>query len=139
MKCIGIGRLTRDPEIRYSTDGNTTIATLTLACDRKFKKEGQPTADFISCVAFNKTAQFIEKYFKKGMKVYVEGVWQTDSFDDKETGKKVYTNKLFIEAVDFCESKGSSDSANKEGATPSTAGDGFMNLPSGIDEELPFV
>ena len=128
MKCYGLGRLVKDPEVRVSQDGKTSICKFTLACNRRFKKEGQPDADFISCIAFGKVAEFIEKYFSKGMKMFVEqGSWQTGSFTDKD-GNKVYTNTLLVESVDFCESK----------AQPS--GDGFVPSAEAIEaEELPFL
>lgn len=132
MKCHGIGRLTADPEVRTSQDGGTVICSFTLACNRRFKKEGQPDADFISCRAFGKTAEFIEKYFLKGMKMYVEeGTWQTGSYE--KDGHKVYTNTLIVEQIDFCEGKTTE-------SKPKADADGFMNVPDGLaDEELPFV
>lgn len=138
-KWIGMGRLVRDPEVRYSVDGKA-IAKFTIACDRKFKKENEPSADFISCVAFGKVAEFIEKYVKKGTKVVVEGRWQTGSYEDKE-GKKVYTNDCFVESCEFAESKKDSSSSDtlQTPPTPSDVGDGFMNIPDAIQEELPFV
>jgi len=129
---IGMGRLVRDPEVRYSQDGKG-VAKFTIACDRRFKKGNEPSADFISCVAFGKVAEFIEKYVKKGTKVVVEGRWQTGSYEDKE-GKKVYTNDCIVESCEFAESKKES-----ENAAPSDVGDGFVNIPDNIGEELPFV
>lgn len=131
-KAILIGRLTRDVETRYS-QGNEPIAIsrYTLAVDRRFKKEGEPEADFINCVAFGKAGDFAEKYFRKGMKVAVTGRIQTGSYLDNETGKRVYTTDIVVEEQEFCE--------KKEQNQPSTSsGDGFMNIPDGIDEELPF-
>lgn len=128
-----IGRLTRDPEVRY-TDGGVSIARFSLAVERRFKQENGADADFINVVSFGKTAEFIEKYFHKGMKVALNGRIQTGSYTDKD-GKKVYTTDVIAENVEFCESKG--NSTNNE--TSSTAQDGdFMNVPDGIDEELPF-
>ena len=129
-KVILIGRLTKDVETRYS--GEMAIARYTLAVDRKFKKEGEKTADFISCVAFGKSGEFAEKYLKKGMKIAVTGRIQTGSYDDKD-GKKVYTTDIVVEEHEFCESKGTQESA----PAPKTDSDGFMALPDGI-EELPF-
>ena len=128
-----IGRLTRDPEIRY-TDGGASIARFGLAVDRRFKQENGADADFINIVSFGKTAEFIEKYFHKGMKIALNGRIQTGSYTDKD-GKKVYTTDIVAENVEFCESKGTS--ANND--APSHASDGdFMNVPDGMDEELPF-
>ena len=130
-----IGRLTRDPEIRY-TDGGASIARFGLAVDRRFKQENGADADFINIVSFGKTAEFIEKYFHKGMKIALNGRIQTGSYTDKD-GKKVYTTDIVAENVEFCESKG--NSANNEVSAPASDGD-FMSVPDGIeDEELPFI
>ena len=126
-----IGRLTKDVEVRYS--GELAIARYTLAVDRRFKKDGEQTADFINCVAFGKSGEFAEKYFKKGMKVAVSGRIQTGSYDDKDTGKKVYTTDIVIEEQEFCESKGSSESQ-----PASESGNEWMNIPDGIENDLPF-
>jgi single-strand DNA-binding protein len=131
-KVILMGRLTRDVETRYS--GEMAIARFTLAVDRRFKREGEATADFINCVAFGKSGEFAEKYFKKGMKVAVTGRIQTGSYDDKETGKKVYTTDIVIEEQEFAESKSSQGNAPE----PMTGSDGFMSIPDGIDDSLPF-
>ena len=128
-----IGRLTRDPEIRY-TDGGASIARFGLAVDRRFKQENGADADFINIVSFGKTAEFIEKYFHKGMKIALNGRIQTGSYTDKD-GKKVYTTDIVAENVEFCESKGTS--ANNDAPAPASDGD-FMSVPDGIDEELPF-
>ena len=128
-----IGRLTRDPEIRY-TDGGASIARFGLAVDRRFKQENGADADFINIVSFGKTAEFIEKYFHKGMKIALNGRIQTGSYTDKD-GKKVYTTDVVAENVEFCESKG--NSANNDSPAPASDGD-FMSVPDGIDEELPF-
>ena len=128
-----IGRLTRDPEVRY-TDGGVSIARFSLAVERRFKQENGADADFINIVSFGKTAEFIEKHFHKGMKVALNGRIQTGSYTDKD-GKKVYTTDVIAENVEFCESKG--NSTNNEASSPSHDGD-FMNVPDGIDEELPF-
>ena len=129
-----IGRLTRDPEIRY-TDGGASIARFGLAVDRRFKQENGADADFINIVAFGKTAEFIEKYFHKGMKIALNGRIQTGSYTDKD-GKKVYTTDIVAENVEFCESKGTY--ANNYATAPASDGD-FMNVPDGIDDELPFA
>lgn len=141
-RVILMGRLVRDPEIRYSQgEKSTAVARFTLAVDRKFKQEGQPTADFINCLAFGKRAEFLEKYCQKGTKLVVEGSWQTGSYTNKD-GQKIYTNECLIENCEFAESKNASGSNNGGGnAGPvqnNSAGDGFMNIPDGIDEELPF-
>ena len=128
-----IGRLTRDPEIRY-TDGGASIARFGLAVERRFKQENGADADFINIVAFGKTAEFIEKYFHKGMKIALNGRIQTGSYTDKD-GKKVYTTDVVAENVEFCESKG--NSANNDAQAPSQNGD-FMSIPDGMEEELPF-
>lgn len=142
-KVILIGRLTRDPEVRYSQNENgTAIARFSLAVDRRFKRAGEPEADFISCVAFGKTAEFYEKYVKQGTKMAVVGHIQTGSYTNKE-GQKVYTTEIMVEESEFAESKssGSGDTGNGGSNRPAPSqavGDGFMNIPEGLDEELPF-
>jgi single-strand DNA-binding protein len=140
-KVILMGRLTRDPEVRYTDNGNS-IARYTLAVDRKFKREGEPDADFISCVSFGKSAEFAEKYFKQGTKIAITGRIQTGSYTNKD-GQKVYTTDVVIEEQEFAESKSSSgsDSGYQQTQRPAPSqavGDGFMNIPDGLDEELPF-
>lgn len=132
-KVILIGRLTRDPEVRYSqSEKPLAIARYSLAVDRKFKREGEPDADFINCVAFGSNGEFAEKYFRKGMKVTITGRIQTGSYNDRETGKTVYTTDIVVEEQEFCEKK-------QEQNTPNVnSGDGFMNIPDGLEEELPF-
>lgn len=134
------GRLTRDPDIRY-TDGGLSIARFTLAVNRRFKQENGPSADFINCIAFGKTAEFIEKYFIKGRKMDLNGRIQTGSYTDND-GNKRYTTDVVVEAVEFGESKGSGGNADQHGNAPMSAdasSDGFMNIPDGIDDdELPF-
>lgn len=144
-KVILMGRLTRDPEIRYSQGENTmAIARYTLAVDRRFNRNGDQSADFISCVAFNRSADFAEKYLKQGTKICVTGRIQTGSYTNKD-GAKVYTTEVVVEDQEFAESKNSSQaggsdfSANDSRPTPSAAsGDGFMSIPDGIEDELPF-
>lgn len=127
----GIGRATTDPEIRHiQNDTNTCVATWTMACDRKFKREGEPNADFIRCKAFGKTAEFVEKYFHKGGKYAVTGSIQTGSYTNKD-GQKVYTTDIMVENCEFVESKGGN--ADKGNA------DGFKDVSEAIDEELPFA
>lgn len=134
-KVILMGRLTKDPEVRYGGQQNDkAVAKFSLAVDRKFKREGdEQTADFISCVAFGKTAEFLEKYAGKGTKFVTEGRIQTGSYTNKD-GNKVYTTDVVVENVEFAESK-KSENGNPE---PQPDDDGFMNIPDGIDEELPF-
>lgn len=143
-KVILIGRLTRDPEIR--TTANSTMASFSVAVDRRFKQEGQPDADFPRVIAWGKTAEFIEKYFHKGMKIGIEGRIQTGSYQN-QNGQTVYTTDVIAEAVEFVESKNASGSVggNSGGGSntqstpaPQTSDDGWMNIPEGVDEELPF-
>lgn len=136
-KVILIGRLCADPEVRYSQNQNqTAVARYRLAVDRRFKREGEQTADFISCVAFGKAAEFAEKYLRQGTKIAITGRIQTGSYTNRE-GQKVYTTDVVVEEQEFAESKGAS--GNIEGSAPqATDPDGFMSLPDGIDEELPF-
>ena len=130
-KVILIGRLTRDPEVSYSNAGNA-VARYTLAVDRMTKNTDQ-TADFIRCVAFNKTAEFAESYLYKGIKIAVTGHIQTGSYTGRE-GQTVYTTDVVVESQEFCQSK----SASNQTASDSSFSDRFMNIPDGIDEELPF-
>ena len=149
-KVILMGRLTRDPEVRYSQGENSTaIARYTLAVDRRFRRnnDGEQTADFIGCVAFGRSAEFAEKYFRQGLKVIVTGRIQTGSYTNKE-GNRVYTTEVVVEEQEFAESKAAAANynGNRDGyqQAPSrpeptqAAGDGFMNIPDAIEEELPF-
>ena len=144
-KVILMGRLTRDPEVRDSQGENAlAIARYTLAVDRRFNRSGdENTADFINCVAFGKSGEFAERYFRKGTKILVSGRIQTGSYTNKD-GVKVYTTEVVAEDQEFAESKNSSAGSNggftggNRAPEPSGAGDGFMNIPDGIDEELPF-
>ena len=140
-KVILMGRLTRDPDIKYSQgEKQTAIVRYTLAVDRRFKQDGQPSADFINCLALGKNGEFAEKYLRKGTKVVVVGSWQTGSYTNKD-GNKVYTNECLIESCEFAESKASNNGNINDGyvgQNPGAANDGFMNIPDGIDEELPF-
>ena len=150
-KVILMGRLTRDPDIRYSAGENSTaVARYTLAVDRRFRRDGEQTADFISCVAFGRSAEFAEKYFHQGIRIVVSGRIQTGSYTNRD-GVKVYTTDVVVEEQEFAESK-SASAENSAGfntsyrqpvasapADPAPASaDGFMNIPDGIDEELPF-
>lgn len=129
-----VGRLTRDPEIKYSTGENPVcVARYTVACDRRLKRDNEPTADFISCVSFGKAGEVLEKYFHKGMKIGIVGRIQTGSYTNKD-GNKVYTTDVVTESVEFVESKNNSINNNQ----PSEVPDGFTNIPEGIDDEIPF-
>lgn len=137
-KVILMGRLTRDPEIRYGQgEKPTAVARYTLAVDRRFKRDGEPTADFISCVAFGKNAEFAERYLYQGMKIAVAGQIRIGSYTNKD-GVKVYTTDVVVEEHEFAESKAASNHAGSAPASGTDIGDGFMNIPGGIDEELPF-
>lgn len=141
-----MGRLTRDPEVRYSAgESSTAIARFSLAVDRRFKRPGDAEADFFNCTAFGKQAEFVEKYLKQGTKMVVTGRVQNDNYTNKE-GQKVYSVQIIVEELEFAESKSASASNSdfnqggyqQQAPTPSQATDGFMNIPTGIEEELPF-
>ena len=151
-KVILMGRLTRDPEVRYSQGANqTAIARFSVAVDRRFKREGEPTADFFNCTSFGRQAEFVERYLHKGTKVVLSGRVQNDNYTNKE-GQMVYSVQIMVEDIEFAESKNAAGGGNEGGynngggfgggqnsaPAPSGAGDGFMNIPDGIDEELPF-
>lgn len=154
-KVILMGRLTRDPEVRYSQGASATaVARFSIAVDRRFKREGEPDADFFNCTCFGKQAEFAEKYLRKGTKIVTAGRIQNDNYTNKD-GQMVYSVRVMVDEIEFAESKNAS--AGSEGGytsgnnynngysnnnynrpAPSGAGDGFMNIPDGIDEELPF-
>ena len=145
-KVILMGRLTRDPEIRYSQSAEPlAIARYTLAVDRRFQRRdnsgNEQNADFIGCIAFGKNAEFAEKYLKQGTKIAIVGRIQTGSYTNKD-GVKVYTTDVVVEEQEFAESKAASENSGYQASpmpSPSAdIGDGFMNIPDGIDEELPF-
>lgn len=159
-KVILMGRLTRDPEVRYSSgDQPLAIARFSIAVDRRFKRDGEPDADFFNCTSFGKQGEFVERYLHKGTKVVVSGRIQNDNYTNKE-GQQVYSVRIVTEDVEFAESKNASSGGNSDGGygnnggynggnnynggggnraqAPAGAGDGFMNIPDGIDEELPF-
>lgn len=145
-KVVLVGRLTKEPDIRFANSGEKQIEIVryTLAVERRLKKEGAPSADFIPCICFGKTAEFAEKYFHKGMKIGITGRIQTGSFTGKD-GNKVYTTDVIIEEQEFCESKKESeasrtarDAADLENYGPAPDKEGFISIPDGIDEELPF-
>jgi len=143
---IMMGRLTRDPEVRYSQDGKA-FATFSLAVDKRFKREGQADADFFhNCKAFGKTAEFVEKYVHKGTKVVIQGRLQNDNYQAKD-GNTVYRDSIMIDSIEFAESRATSQANNQGGQQNNNQGrsrqsqarqDDFMNIPDGIDEELPF-
>lgn len=133
-----IGRLTRDPDIRRTQGENSmTVARYTLAVDRRYKKEGGQQADFISCIAFGKNGDFVDRYLRKGMKIAVTGRIQSGSYTNRE-GQKVYTTDVLVEEHDFCESKGSASGSSGQTQPPAVDADGFMDIPDDIDEDLPF-
>ena len=147
-KVILMGRLTRDPDVRYSQGENATaVARYTLAVDRRFRRDGDQSADFIGCVAFGRQGEFAEKYLRQGTKIVVTGRIQTGSYTNRD-GQKVYTTDVVVEDHEFVESKaaaaehgGYQQQGSFQQSMPdpsSAAGDGFMNIPDGIDEELPF-
>ncbi|MFQ9581904.1 MAG: single-stranded DNA-binding protein [Blautia hansenii] len=134
-KVILMGRLTRDPEVRYTQGENAmAIARYTLAVDRRFKRDGEAAADFINCVAFGRQAEFAEKYLRQGIRIVATGRIQTGSYTNRD-GNKVYTTDVVVEEQEFAESK---NAQNHAAGKPQVDPDGFMNIPDGIDEELPF-
>ena len=139
-KVILNGRLTRDPEIRYGGN-NTCVAKYTLAVSRTYRKDGEPTADFINCTVFGKPAEFAEKYFRQGVKIAIVGRWQTGSYTNKN-GQKVYTNDCIVESQEFDQTRSErqAEEQNTQPAPEPTPSDydRFMNIPDGINEELPF-
>ena len=150
-KIILLARLTRDPEVRYSQGENSiAIASFSIAVNRRFKREGEADADFFNCTAFGKQAEFIERYLRKGVKVLTTGRIQNDNYTNKD-GQMVYSVRIMVEDIEFAESKnaqggndggynggGFAGGSNNVASAPVAAGDGFMNIPDGIDEELPF-
>ncbi len=146
-KVILMGRLTRDPEIRYANnENNTCIANYTLAVDRRFKRQGdEQTADFINCVVFGRGAEFAENYLHQGTKIIAEGRIQTGSYTNKD-GQKIFTTDVLVESQEFAESKAASAQNGNQNASAPTRpnvaqndSDGFMNIPDAIEEELPFA
>lgn len=138
-KVILMGRLTRDPAVRY-TQGErpTAVARYTLAVNRTMKREGEPDVDFVNCVAFGRAGEFAEKYLRQGVRILISGRIQTGSYTNRD-GAKVYTTDVIVESQEFTESKVASDNASgRTRRSPAPEGDGFMNIPDGLDEELPF-
>ena len=156
-KVILMGRLTRDPEVRYSQGASqTSVARFSVAVDRRFKREGEPDADFFNCTAFGRQAEFVERYLHKGIKIVLCGRIQNDNYTNKD-GQMVYSVRVMVDEIEFAESKNASGGnagggynnaggynnggyagGGSSAPAPSGAGDGFMNIPDGIDEELPF-
>ena len=145
-KVILMGRLTREPDVRYSqnAEGSMAVARYTLAVDRRRGRnsDNEQSADFISCVAFGRSGEFAEKYLHQGTKIVVTGRIQTGSYTNKD-GQRVYTTDVVVEEQEFAESKGSSSNDGdstyvSNRPAPASAGDGFMNIPDGIEEDLPF-
>ena len=148
-KVVLMGRLTRDPDVRRRTQGDkeSIVAIFSLAVQRRYKKEGEADADFINCVVFGKAAEFAEKYFRQGMKICISGHIRTSNYTNND-GVKVYTTDIIVEEQDFCESKEANDRYNNGSGAPAAGkvpeqgqpvGDGFMTIPDGFDEELPFA
>lgn len=137
-KVILMGRLTADPSLRYGQgEKPTAIARYQLAVNRRFKRQGEPEADFLPCVAFGKAAEFAEKYFRKGLKIVISGRIRTGSYTNRD-GIKVYTTDIVVEEQDFAESKAAAGQRDQASAPP-VGEDGFMNLPDGLETELPFT
>lgn len=141
-KWIGMGRPTKDPEIKRNQDGKS-VARFTLAVDRKYKKEGSQTADFISCVAFDKTAEFVDKYVQKGRRYLVDGHIQTGSYTNRD-GQKVYTTDVMVDGIEFADSKGDVSSSGNGSdkvikAVANNSKQSFIDVPEGVEDEgLPF-
>ena len=142
-KVVLMGRLTRDPEVRYSQgEKATAIARYTLAVDRTFKRDGEQTADFINCVVFGRSAEFAERYFRQGTKIAISGRIQTGSYTNKD-GVKVYTTEVVVEEQEFCESKNANNSNSQQSnmanaSNQPSSGNDFMSIPEGIEDDLPF-
>lgn len=136
-KVILMGRLTRDPEVRYASGDNLAIARYTLAVDRRFHRDGEATADFINCVTFGRAAEFAEKYLRQGTKIVVSGRIQTGSYTNRD-GHKIYTTEIVVEEQEFAEGKNAGSGSSRPQPAPETDPDGFMNILEGIEEEMPF-
>lgn len=137
-KVIMMGRLTRDPEVRYSQGANqTAVGRFSIAVDRRFKREGEPEADFFNCTTFGKQAEFVEKYLHKGTKVVVCGRIQNDNYTNKD-GQMVYSVRLMVEEIEFAESKNAANAGAPAENNTASNDNGFMNIPEGIEEDLPF-
>lgn len=135
-KWIAMGRLTKDPDTRFTqTAQPMAIASFSIAVGRKFARDGEPDADFFNCTAFGKQGEFVDKYLKKGTKVVITGRVQNNNYTDKN-GQKVYATQILVEEIEFAESKSSTGAAANE--PENASGDGFMNVPTGIGDDLPF-
>ena len=139
-KCTLLGRAVRDPEVRYSQGANATaVARFSIAVNRRFKREGEPDADFFNCTAFGKLAEIMEKYLKQGKQICISGRVENDNYTDKN-GNKVYGTRILVEEMDFCGSKEDSPTNEQkaQNTAKSEAREGFMDIPDGVYEELPF-
>lgn len=135
---ILMGRLTRNPEIRYGGANNTAVARYSLAVDRRFKQDGQPEADFFNVVSFGKAGEFVEKYLRKGTKIVIEGELHNNNYENKD-GQMVYGMNIVTRNIEFAESKSSQGTQDNPQPMPNVEAEGgWMNIPEGIDEELPF-
>ena len=144
-KVILMGRLTRDPEMRYGQGSSTAVCRYSIAVDRRFKRDGQPEADFFNCTAFGRQAEFVERYLKQGSKILVVGRIENDNCTNKN-GEKVYSVRVIAEEIEFAESKkaaeenqgGNYNAPGYNSAPKDASADGFMNIPEGIENDLPF-
>ena len=142
-RVILMGRLTRDPEVRYGQNESVSVAKFSLAVERKWKRDGEPTVDFINCTVFGKSAEFTEKYFRKGMRVAITGRIQTGSYKNKD-GQTVFTTEIIVESQEIAQSKSESNESStainaEAGKSPyGSSGDDFMSIPEGAEDELPF-
>ena len=138
-----VGRLVRDPEVRYGQNESVSVAKFSLAVERKWKRDGEPTVDFINCTVFGKSAEFTEKYFRKGMRVAITGRIQTGSYKNKD-GQTVFTTEIIVESQEIAQSKSESNESStannaEAGKSPyGSSGDDFMSIPEGLEDELPF-
>lgn len=138
-----VGRLVHDPEVRYGQNESVSVAKFSLAVERKWKRDGEPTVDFLNCTVFGKSAEFTEKYFRKGMRVAITGRIQTGSYKDKD-GHTVYTTEIIVESQEIAQSKSESNESSthsnvESGKSPyGSSGDDFMSIPDGVEDELPF-
>ena len=134
-----MGRLVRDPDVKYSQGANqTAIANFSIAVDRRFKREGEPNADFFNCTCFGKQAEFVERYLHKGTKIVLSGRIQNNNYTNKD-GQMVYNVRIMVDEIEFAESKAATqNNQSMDRPEPMPDGDGFMNIPDGIDENLPF-
>lgn len=137
-KLILMGRLTRDPEIRYGGSTNICIARFSLAVERRFKKDGGPTADFFNCTAFGKLAEVVEKYLHKGTKIVLDGEIQNNNYQNKD-GQMVYGFQVLVSSIEFAESKKAAVEEDEKRQEQNIGSDGFMSIPEGLEEELPFA